>query len=250
VGQPYNPSFTGLDAVMDPPSSGVYGDLSMSHGDPSLYFPNFSSSTLPQPSHSGIVSDHFGMQQLMPTPELRQTPMQSVLQVIPYKQPPNSTQYISTFSSFQQESPSQDQMTCKDTRKRPRSSESVQEQQLSAFRQQVSKSKGVPGFLLGGFCTDTDPAPKRSRTSAQKKNKNDVEKAGGACFLCRMIKKRVIPLALSTEFLLAAANTIGSVLANVLATLADSGGMTLAKNGGRNLAIQLASCGRVMLRQN
>jgi hypothetical protein len=249
MGEPYNPSFTGLDAVMDPPSSGVYGDLSMSHGDPSLYFPNLSSSTLPQTSHSGIVSDQFGMQQLMPTPELLQTPMQSVLQVIPYRQPPNSTQYISTSSSFQQESPSQSQMTGKATRKRPRSPESAQEQQLSAFRQQVSKSKGVPGFLLGGFCTGSDPAPKRSRTSAQK-NKNDVEKAGGACFLCRMIKKRVIPLALSTEFLLAAANTIGSVLANVLATLADSGGMTLAKNGGRNLAIQLASCGRVMLRQN
>ncbi|PMD67522.1 uncharacterized protein K444DRAFT_17246 [Hyaloscypha bicolor E] len=191
MGQLYDPLFTGLDAhAMDPPSSGDYDDLSMSHGDPSLYFPNLWSSTLPQTSHSGIGSDQFGMQQVIPTPGLCQTPMQSVLQVIPYRQPPNSTQYISTSSSFQQESPSQDQMTGKATRTRPRSPESAQEQQLSAFRQQVSKSKGVPGFLLSEFCADSDPTPKRSRTSAQKKNKNDVEKAGGACFLCRMIKKR------------------------------------------------------------
>jgi hypothetical protein len=77
-----------------------------------------------------------------------------------------------------------------------------------------------------------------------------VEKSGGSCYLCRLLKKQVNILMLSVKFFLAAANFIDSAPLNVLAILAKSGGRPPVGLGERNLANRQASCGRVVLQQN
>ena len=76
------------------------------------------------------------------------------------------------------------------TRKRRRSTQGNPEQRMSATRKQLSKQSRVPETYLGTmWCSE--PASKNSRTTSQRQNKKAVENAGGACFLCLVLKKQV-----------------------------------------------------------
>lgn len=78
------------------------------------------------------------------------------------------------------------------TRKRRRSPGTTLEQRMSTTRKQLSKQTGVPETFLGTmWCSE--PAPKQSRTNSQRQNKKDVMNAGGACFLCLVLKRKVYP---------------------------------------------------------
>ena len=71
---------------------------------------------------------------------------------------------------------------------------SSQPTKLSAIQRQLAKKTGVPEISLGVMCFNTEPPPKRRRTGAQKSNKKDVENVGGSCFLCLVLKKKVLRL--------------------------------------------------------
>lgn len=251
MGQLYDQPFAGKDAnAFDFPPSSVYRDLGTSHEAPPFNLPNVSGHTQPQTSSSVTVVNQSGVQYLLLAPELPQNPEQSDLRIIPHRPSSNPTQRILTDSSFQQESPSQNKTTGIATRKRLRSPNSVEAQQRQNFRQQLSKNKNIPGYCLDVFCISSVPAPKRPRTGTQKKNKNDVMTRGGSCFLCRMNKKQVMSLVVSAKLLLVGVNFLGSVLANVPATLVKSCTKRPTKDTERNPANQRASCSRVMLRQS
>jgi len=200
ISQPYDPSVAGMDIDADVfPASFVSGGLTVGHGNPSVYLPNFASDVVSPISSSGIVGDQSDALASMPVHEWDQTPKQSELQIIPYMPSQSSTQHESDSSSFQQKPRSRNSKNS--TRKRLRSPEFAQERQLSSFRQKMSK-KGIPEVLLCEFRSGEilDHADKGTRTPAQKKNKRDVEEAGGACFLCRVKKKPVIALVVSMKF--------------------------------------------------
>ncbi len=102
----------------------------------------------------------------------------------------DSIQPVSTLSSSQYDQPVHDSdMTI--IRKRPRLPQPTDGQRLNAVQRQLAKRTGVPEVSLGVMCFNTEPRPKRSRTSSQKQNKKDVENVGGSCFLCLIDKKKV-----------------------------------------------------------
>jgi hypothetical protein len=186
------------------------------------YLPNFSLNTQPQAPPSGIADRQSSVLQFLPVSGLLQEPAQSELQMVTYRESLNPTQRNLSSSPLEEESPSQKKKTSKTTGKRPRSPKSVEAQQRTTFRHQLSKNKNVPGSCLGVFFVNAETVPKRNRTPGQKKHKREVEEDGGACFLCRMTKTRVITFLIPIESLLTAANIIGSALLNVLAILAKS----------------------------
>jgi len=201
MAQPYDQPFAGMDAhfgAVNFPSTNIGGTSSMSHWDPSDLSPYSSTAlnnTTTYPSNPATISDEFAMQQPLSTSDLSQPPLETELQVVPYAQPSNPTNPVIA-SPLQPELPGYNEMAA--TSKRSRLPKSAKMQHRSAFRQQVTKTQGVPGSFLDVFCAG--PAPKNGRTFAQKQNKKAVEADGGACYLCRIKKKQVLILRLLRKY--------------------------------------------------
>ena len=181
--------------------SDAYSQLeAASAGPSSLNFPDLSNDNLAGPSISR-PTNQLEMEGFTPTLVSAPTSMHSGLQGLPFTEYSNPTQPISASSPLYQSQPSQNTSKGKTTRKRPRSPKPIWEKQLSAICQQLSTRTGVPKVSLDAFCLNPSPAPKRSRTSFQKQNKKDVERAGGSCFLCLVHKRRASPSETLNNFL-------------------------------------------------
>ena len=100
-------------------------------------------------------------------------------------------QPVSNLSSVQHDQHAQNSDINMIIRKRPSSPQLIEAQRLHGYQQLFSKRTGIPQTSLGLICFNSEPAPKRSRTSSQKRNKKDVEKEGGSCLLCFIDKKKV-----------------------------------------------------------
>lgn len=100
-------------------------------------------------------------------------------------------QPVSTLSSVQHDQHVQNSDINMIIRKRPSSPQLIEAQRLYGYQQLFSKRTGIPETSLGLICFNSEPAPKRSRTCSQKRNKKDVEKEGGSCLLCFIDKKKV-----------------------------------------------------------
>ena len=101
-------------------------------------------------------------------------------------------QHAPNLSSSQLEKTLYSSETSMIVRKRPATPQPT-DAQLSALQIQLAKKTGVPQISLGVMCFNPKSQPKRRRTSSQKRSKKDVEDAGGSCFLCLVIKKKVYP---------------------------------------------------------
>ena len=141
------------------------------------------------PPHSDITSQpQFGVQSI-PNPSLDQPSMKPVSAVLPYRQSPDPTQSAST-PSLPYQGPSRQNLN-KTNRKRERSPEANQDQELSVVRQ-LSKSSGVPEPHLSVLSFCEGPPIKRNRTKSQKENRKDVTKAGGPCLYCVVNRRKVV----------------------------------------------------------
>ena len=100
------------------------------------------------------------------------------------------TSLVSTMSSAQHGQHIQTPEKSLTTKKRPRSPQPNMKQRLSAV-QRLAKQTGAPQTSLDVMCFNPEPRPKRPRTDSQRQNKKDVQDAGGSCFLCLTLKKRV-----------------------------------------------------------
>ena len=144
---------------------------------------------------AGLLTSESNHQHEMQTPVPAlvsdQTTMQSFSKNLQHRHGLGPVQSVSTLSSFQHDRPVQNSETNMIIRKRPRSPQPTEVQRLSAIQHQLSKRTGVPEISLGVMCFNTEPRPKRNRTSSQKQNKKDVEKIGGSCFLCLVFRKKV-----------------------------------------------------------
>lgn len=149
-------------------------------------------------------------------------------------------QPVSTLSSVQHDQHVQNVEINMIIRKRPSSPQLIEAQRLYGYQQLFSKRTGIPETSLGLICFNSEPAPKRSRTSSQKRNKKDVEKEGGSCLLCFIDKKKVKFLALPN---LRRTNSNASALVNGLVTIVE----LIGKNV---YTPQRASCGPVQLKQS
>lgn len=156
-------------------------------GPSSLNFAGSLNSTMTGTFSSGITNQR-EIQDLVPMPVLASRPIQLASAELPYRQ--FQTSPTSMSHSLDQSLPSQSVGTGRTTRKRPRSSEPTQDLQLSIIRQQLSKQTGVPEHSLEAFCLGPQPKQKRSRTSIQRRNRKDVQYAGGACVLCFISKRK------------------------------------------------------------
>ena len=194
-----DPSYSGASNQLStqesiPTSDKVYDQSDVaSGGSPSFDLADLSNGTFVGPSYSEF-SNELVTQDLMPTSRFGESSMQPTLVGSPYRECPKPTPPISTSYSFQHP-PTQNHSVTKTTNKRPRSPNSTQEQQPSAIRT-LSRQTGVPENALNTFCFKSDvpdPAHKRTRTISEKKNKKDVRKAGGSCFLCSIAKRKVFP---------------------------------------------------------
>ena len=146
------------------------------------------------PPSSGFNSQ-WGTQGPVSGLTLNQTTMYSSLTDLQDKHGlnPDPGQHVSTFSSSQHDRPVQKSDRNKMIRKRPSSRQPTNEQQLSALSR-LAKKTGVPEDLLGTICPNSEPPPKRRRSSPQKQNMQEVQDAGGSCFLCKVTKKKVFSL--------------------------------------------------------
>ena len=134
--------------------------------------------------------NHFGVQNSMPNPVSGQPPIVPALSGSLHGQFPDPAGSAPTSSALHNHQPNQTPVMGKaPTRKRRRSPQGASEQRMSATRKQVSKQSRVPENHLIIWCSE--PAPKNIRTTSQKQNKKAVEKAGGSCFLCLVLKKQV-----------------------------------------------------------
>ena len=169
-----------------------------------------------------------------------QTRMQPSLPNSQHRHGIDPVQPVSNLSSLQHNEPFPNSDTNMIVRKRPRSPQLAEAQRLHGVRQLLSKRTGVPETSLGLICFNTQPAPKRSRTSSQKQNKEDVLNAGGSCFLCLILKKKVRVCLFPG---LSRTNPSASALVNGLVNSVEP--------TGRNVStIQLASRGPVTFRQS
>ena len=154
---------------------------------------------------------------------------------------PDPGQHVSTFSSSQHDRPVQKSDIDKRTRKRPSSRQPTDEQHLSVLRRDAKKT-GVPEDRLGMICFGTEHQTKRRRSSPQKQNKQEVEDAGGSCFLCKVTKKKVFSL--KTRFFHQLSQTNLSLSAPVSAAI-------IVKYTGRGvLTARRLSCGPVTIDQS
>ena len=126
-----------------------------------------------------------GLQRPIPALVSDQTTMQPSLADSQHRHGLDLIQPVSTLSSVQN---SDINMII---RKRPSSPQLIEAQRLHGVRQVLSKQTGIPETFLGLICSNSEPAPKRSRTSSQKQNKKDVQNQGGPCLLCFIFKKKV-----------------------------------------------------------
>ena len=173
-----------------------------------------------------------------------QTTMQSSLTDLQHEhgRNPDPVQHASTPSSFQHDRPVQNSDMSVTIRKRPSSRQPNNEQHLSTIRQ-TAKKTGVPESFLGMMCQNTEPQPKRRRTSSQKRNKKDVENVGGSCFLCLVIRKKVFRLKIRLFHELSHTNL--SLSAPV------SGPVRVVEHTGRSvLTARRLSCGPVTSNQS
>ena len=154
----------------------------------SVYVPN---SVHAPPANFGY-SRQYGMHWPTPSFSPDQASMQPVLAGPQHGQGRDPAQCVSTLSSVQHDQPVQHPNISLIIRKRPRSPQPTKAQRLSAVQHQLAKQTGVPETSLSVMCFNTDPRPKRSRTSSQKQNKKDVQNIGGSCFLCLVYKKKVL----------------------------------------------------------
>lgn len=146
--------------------------------------------SVPPVSSNLRVTDHFGMQSSMPNQLPGQPSTYPALSGSLQTQYPDPAQHTSASSLLHQNQPNQTPVRGKAaTGKRRRSPQSILGQRIPATRKQNSKPKGVPETFLSTICLN--PPPKRPRTVSEKQDKRDVLKAGGACLLCRLFKKKV-----------------------------------------------------------
>lgn len=135
--------------------------------------------------------NHFGVQSSMPNPLSGQPSVFPALSGSSQGHFPDPARSASALSALHHSQPNQTPVIGKAiTRKRRRSPQGNPEKGMSATRRKLSKQSRVPETFLGTmWCSE--PAPKSSRTTSQKQNKKAVENAGGACFLCLVLKKQV-----------------------------------------------------------
>lgn len=139
------------------------------------------------PPYSDIASQpQFGVQSI-PNSSLDQPSMNPVSAVLPDRQSLDPTQSAST-PSLPYQGPSRQNLS-KTNRKRQRSPEANQHQELSVIRQ-LSKSSGVPEPHLSVLSFCEGPPIKRNRTKSQKENRKDVIKAGGSCLYCVVNRRK------------------------------------------------------------
>ena len=152
----------------------------------SVHLPNYTPARPPSPG----PNDQCGTQAPVPGPD--QTHMQSSSTEPQQKHGLDliTVQHVSAEPSSQHNRALHNSGTSMIIRKRRGSPQPTEVQRLSAIRQ-VAKKTGVPEISLGVMCFNTEPTPKRRRTSSQKRNKKDVENVGGPCFLCLVLKKKV-----------------------------------------------------------
>lgn len=167
-------------------SSKAGTDLSNTH---SVYLPNHMPAGLP----SSGPNNHCGTQGPVPGLGSDQTIMQSSLTESQRKDGlnPERVQHVSALSLSQHVRALRIPETSISNRKRLGSPQPTKAQRLSAIQRQFAKRSGVPEISLGVMCFGEEPSSKRKRTSSQKRNKKEVEYAGGSCFLCRVLKKTV-----------------------------------------------------------
>ena len=124
---------------------------------------------------------------------LDQASMEPLLAGPQHGQSLDPTHGTSTLPSVQRDEPTDSPDKRLIIRKRPRSPQPTGTQRLAAVQRLLAKRTGVPEVSLGVMCFNTEPRPKRPRTTSQKQNKKDVQNGGGSCFLCLVYKKKVIP---------------------------------------------------------
>ena len=155
----------------------------------SVHLPNYMPARLP----SSGPNDHCGTPGPVPGLGSDQTMMQSRLTESQRKDGLNleRVQHVSALSSSQHDRALHNSERSISNRKRLGSSQPTKAQRLSAIQRQFAKKSGLPEVSLGVMCFGEEPSSKRKRTSSQKRNKKEVEDAGGSCFLCRVLKKTV-----------------------------------------------------------
>ena len=132
-----------------------------------------------------------GLQRPIPALVSDQTAMQPSLADSQHGHGLDLIQPVSTLSTVQHDQPVQNSDINMIIRKRPSSPQLIEAQRLHGVRQLLSKQTGIPETFLGLICSNSEPTPKRSRTSSQKQNKKDVQNQGGSCLLCLIFKKKV-----------------------------------------------------------
>ena len=141
-------------------------------------------------------NNHHGLQEPLSALATDQTTMQSSSTSLQHgpslsSEPLQHPSTLSSSSSLQHKRPLQNPGTDMIIRKRPASPQPAETQRLSALQHQLAKKTGVPEISLGVMCFGRESQPKRRRTSSQKQSKKDVEDAGGSCYLCLVLKKKV-----------------------------------------------------------
>ena len=183
-------------ALHDLSHANIYGQSGPSSMSPSSLISAHSPRTNLKEPTSLSDSDTVGMQALIPSPRWKQT----VIQPISVGSSPNEhtildptgpSPLIPTPHPRLEANPPINHTRITRARKRGRSPASIKEEKLSATRRTLSKRTGIPECALDTFCIDSNPAPKRARTASQKREKKNVESAGGSCMLCRFLKQKV-----------------------------------------------------------
>ena len=138
-------------------------------------------------------NSHQGLQGSFSALAIDQTTMQSSSTSLQQRPSLNSdpVQHALNLSSSQPTRTLQSSETSIIVRKRPTSPQPTNVQRLSTIQRQLAKKTGVPEISLGVMCFGRESQSKRRRTSSQKRSKKDVENAGGSCFLCLALKKKV-----------------------------------------------------------